>query len=295
MLRSSVLVLCLALACSGQGEIQFIEDPVLLEYNSTHVRVRCTVELPQDNNDSPRIEFLFNGKKRSAFNRIQCMPEGAFEDVFHPENNYQTQQCFSPGNARRRWIAFNIATCSAAMVNGTRLSCYIQSQNRTSGSSILLFDQGGHPSLNPVSDVATLNESICTGLEVGVLSFTDIGSAEGSPTPSRAPSSTPSPTPSQSIASPSPSPTAEGDTTGSDSQDVNRLKTIIYLAAGVAGFFALLVICLLTILCVIVFKKRQSRSYPTAKHKGIKLIRFQLSIIPHELHAALLQDLYVKY
>lgn len=239
----------------------FIEGPVLLRRsNSSLTVVRCSIEV--EGTAKPSIVFLIDGTQSNTIPPMQCNSE--FVQTYELEDQSVPRQCVGSGNGKnRRHQALYIRTCPGdqSTFNPITIQCRVNSAQESALNTVLstrmtlIYNQQLGHRLDSNESVVFLSQSVCPGEGLGVLQLPPVDPTTPTPATSQ-PNPQPTATP---LPSSPPTPTTEEDTDLLSRLSEGQLKLIIYVAAGVAAFFALLVVCLVFVLCCIIMKKSRMR------------------------------------
>ena len=267
-----LLAACGAISASANS-VDFIEGPVLLpSCSASQTVVRCSIEV--DGIVTPRIDFYINGELSRNSRYLRCNSENVRR--YELENDSVPKTCTVNNTAgeRRRRVhqTMFIRTCPSDPSSfSVIIQCIVYSNmypavNGTASNKMnLTYNERQEPRLDPVGNkpVRFLNDPVCPGEDLGRISL----ESQSSLSPSRCTTSaspiietpsTTSPLGTQTSVIPTPNSSSPPPlTTSSGPLTEGQLMLIIYIATGVAAFFALLVVCLIFMLCCIVTKKHR--------------------------------------
>lgn len=261
----ALLLAACGLVPATADSVKFIEDPVLLRFNQSRTVVRCSIEV--EGGVRPRIDFYIDGVLSHISPFLRCNSERV--QRYELENGSVPKRCGDNGQTKLHQ-ALSIRTCSSdsSSFNNITIQCRVHSDidttvNGTTSSVMnLSYNQRREPRLDLLHGklVMFLSTPVCPGEDLGKLSLQSLPPTYPTPTSVVVVASTsqsyaqPTATPSPSLLSQSPPAT---NVNPLDQLSEGQLKLIIYVATGVAAFFALLVVCLVFVLCCIVMKKHR--------------------------------------
>ena len=270
-----LLAACGAVPASADSAT-FIEAPVLLRRSNNSVTVvRCSIEV--EGSARPTIVFLIDGTPSNQFPMVQCNSEYVLR--YELEDSSVPRHCTGSNGNHIRHQALHVRTCSGdqSAYNPINIQCRVSSGVQAlntvfSPTMRLSYNQQQSPRLDLAltNETATfLSQPVCPEQGLGVLSLRSTLAPTTVPTPT-----TSQPTP-QSSATPLPSisPTPAASALPGENDLLSRLsegqlRLIIYVASGVAAFFAILVVCLVFVLCCIVMKKnRMQKAMPMRQRR----------------------------
>ena len=261
----ALLLAACRLVPATANSVKFIEGPVLLRFNQSRTVVRCSIEV--EGGVRPRIDFYIDGVPAHISPYLSCNSESVLR--YELENGFVPRECEGSNEQTRiRHQALFISTCSSdpSSFNTTTIQCRVHSDkdptvNGTASSRMnLSYNQRREPRLDPQPGelVKFLPGPVCPGEDLGKLSL------ESPPPTASSTSAVVVPSSSQFYAQPTATPSPSGlpppptmTNNPLDQLGEGQLKLIIYVATGVAAFFALLVVCLVFVLCCIVLKKHR--------------------------------------
>ena len=261
----ALLLAACGLVPATANSVKFIEGPVLLRFNHSRTVVRCSIEV--EGGVRPRIDFYIDDEPAHISPYLSCNSGSVLR--YELENRSVPRECEGSNEQTRIHQALFISTCSSdpSSFNTITIQCRVHSDidptvNGTASSRMSLsYNQRREPCLDPQPGelVNFFHKPVCPGEDLGKLCLESLPPTASSTSAVVVPSS------SQSYAQPTATPSSSGLPQPSTMINVNppdqlgegQLKLIIYVATGVAAFFALLVVCLVFVLCCIVLKKHR--------------------------------------